>query len=234
MKTLIAEVERAKKADSGEIANRENNVGEMNKSMKMNRTLALLVVVSAAYATSTGLIQGQTVDPAFQEPAGLPSFTYPLNLGMVFTPNVSISVDALGFYDTLGVTAAETVAIYDSTGNLITSTSVGLTDLQYSYFWQSITPVDLQAGQQYTVAAFTGSNPVSYGPVSSLTVIPYITYDYDSTGYQGVPGFPGGGGDGGQYAGPNFSDAPVPDGASTAMLCGMSLLALGWFRRKLA
>ncbi len=26
----------------------------------------------------------------------------------------------------------------------------------------------------------------------------------------------------------------VPDGASTAMLCGMSLLALGWLRRKLA
>jgi hypothetical protein len=26
----------------------------------------------------------------------------------------------------------------------------------------------------------------------------------------------------------------LPDGASTAMLCGMSLVALGWFRRKLA
>ena len=214
MKTLIAEVERAKKADSGEIANRENNVGEMNKSMKMNRTLALLVVVSAAYAASTGSTYGADWDYSYTFGDGLVvSGSFEGTQSGDFVTGISdLSMSYNGTPVTGPIYAATydgsawvngAVVSFDAAQNnfLFINTDYAIGD--YSGDYLAFLPASIEGGEPY--AAFVS------GPLD------IVDANNDST------------------VASNWTLVdPVPDGASTAMLCGMSLLALGWFRRKLA
>ncbi|MGA9865093.1 MAG: DUF4082 domain-containing protein [Acetobacteraceae bacterium] len=150
----------------------------------------------------------------------------PVNLGIVFTADANFSVDALGFYFQADLTGPETVGLYNSTATLLTSATVLLSDPMVSgYLFQSIAPVALTAGDQYTVDAFVGDNDWSYGltlPNQTADVV----FDYPDATYGSSLEFPtvrataSNGGPSGTYYGPNFEIAgasPVPEPASLGL-----------------
>ena len=207
MTTVETVIERVRKADSDEVAElRDNDVGEMNNSMKMNRTVALLVVVSAAYAASTGLVYGDW------------DYSYTFGDGLVVKGS---------FQGT-------------QNGDFVT----GISDVTMSINGSTVT------GPIYT-GTFNGSAWVAGGVASfdvSQNDFLFINSDFAVGNWSAnadlyiLPTSIWGGGafasdsplnDVGNDATWSLVD-PVPDGASTAMLCGMGLLALGWFRRQLA
>jgi len=144
----------------------------------------------------------------------------PVNLGNVFTLKTTKQVVALGFYNQRYLTGPETVALYDQFGNLLSSTSVSLTDpVVNGYIFQSITPLTLPPGT-YTVDAQVNSNPWSFGPAPPTA--PGVTFQYDDYAYTSALAFPTTrNGSGPAYYGPNFAFAPTPE----PPFCGF--LALG-------
>jgi hypothetical protein len=158
-----------------------------------------------------------------------------VNLGLVFTANTTFMVDALGFYDGLGVTGSEDVALYDSTGTLLASTTVTLGGtLVNSYLFQSITPVTLTSGDTYTVDAFVATNGWTFGPVGTVNG---VTFDNNSFLYSSALAFPTDtGGAGPVYYGPNFeivgSNVPEP-GSFGLLLIAAALASFMYFRKTL-
>jgi hypothetical protein len=81
-----------------------------------------------------------------------------LSLGFTFTTNTDITVYSLGYYDYQGdgFATPHEVGIFDSLGNLLTSTtlSVGTVDALggNDFRYQAITPITLGAGQTFTIA----------------------------------------------------------------------------------
>jgi len=166
-----------------------------------------------------------------------------VNLGLVFTANTSISVDALGFYDP-PLVEFETVGLYNSSGVLLASTTVSSLDPTVDgYFFASITPVALTAGDQYTVDAEVGNNNWFYGSTAPNQAAD-VTYNYHDYAYGGSGGcctpatglaFPtltasAAGGSSGTYYGPNFeftAASTVPEPGTLALL--VTALALVGF-----
>lgn len=161
------------------------------------------------------------------------------NLGMVFTTDANDTVTALGFYDQPGLTTApEMVGLYDSSGNLLASVLVPVTDNTpvAGYLWASITPVALRPGGTYTVDAYFGDNPWAYGDVSTS---PLITFDYDNYTFTNGLAFPNTtGGAGPAYLGPNMEvvdPPPVPESSTLGLLAiGLVLTGFLYNRKMLA
>jgi|SRR5579863_629602 len=163
----------------------------------------------------------------------------PVNLGLVFTANTTFSVDALGFFDQSGLTSSEVVGLYNSSGTLLTSATVTLIDpLVGGYFFQSITPITLTAGNQYTVVAFVGPNDWSFGSTHP-TANADVTYNFHDYDYTSSLTFPtntssAAGGPSGTYYGPNFE---IASGTTTTpepgalMLLATGILGLGAKRK---
>src|SRR5271157_4596203 len=188
--------------------------------------VAFLSIVLLALSSGTPML-AQTL--AFTPPGDLREVgttNFPVNAGLVFTANTNFSVDALGFFFQSDLTGPEIVGLYDSSGNLLTSATVLLSDPMVSgYLFHSIVPVALTAGSQYTVVAFIGNNDISYGSTApnQAAGVTYNYHDYQYGGDGGCLGPPGGpgclpasglafttqtlgaaGGPGGAYYGPNF------------------------------
>lgn len=93
----------------------------------------------------------------------------PLTIGFTFTANSAFEVSSLGWFDATGTgfQSQHTVGIFDASGNLLSSTvlSAGAGDpLTGSFRYQSIGPVTLDAGSEYTLAGTTG------GPLDTWAV----------------------------------------------------------------
>jgi hypothetical protein len=196
------------------------------KNMKQNQKAVLAICLAGGFLCSLSAV-ASVINPAFEPPTGGPNNPVwgandPVNLGLVFTPVANITVNALGFYDTLGATGGETVAIYNSSGAAITSVNVSLSDLVDSYYWANIAPITLFSGQQYTVDAFVGNNTWSWSAIPQVPVVSSsITYVEPTYLYGGAPGFPiynypplS------AYYGPNLSVVPEP----TTLIAGALML----------
>jgi hypothetical protein len=199
----------------------------------------ILGLIAAALLLTAAIAPAARADTtAFTAPVSLTEYpSGPVNLGMVFTVNSGISVDALGFYKVPGLTGGSTVAIYGSSGNLLTSSFVPLTDPVVSgYFYQSIGPISLAAGDQYTVVEFTDSSPYYWSAGATPTTDPSITFNYQDYLYSGSLGFPTNTVDSaGPYYGPDFFIA-TPTSAvtepSTLFLFCTGLLGVAGAARK--
>jgi hypothetical protein len=204
----------------------------------------LAVALFAAFAAN----EARADIPGFIAPVLNSPFDYqagtPVVLGNVFTANINFSVDALGFYynpTLLPMTQSEEVGLFDSSGNLLISTTVLLTDpVTGSYLFHTITPVSLTAGHQYTVAAQVGDNPWAFGPTGPGPAFtptgppptaPEITFNNNDYLYVSTLTFPTMTlGSGPAYYGPNFEIAPEP-GFYGILALGLAGLAYGVFRR---
>jgi len=171
------------------------------------------------------------------------------DLGDEFTSTVSATVTGLGIWagnDTIGgvfisPTEDETVALYDSNGDLLASATVtGADPLVDGYYWSTdlTGSASVVAGDVYTVAVNPYSNTWAYGSV--VPINNWATFITNTSGPYGGGGIPvdpttlGPFGDnnvayygGNVEIGNGVSPVASPEpGTSTLMLSGLGLLGL--------
>ena len=156
-------------------------------------------------------------------------------VGWTFQPAGNIDVTALGAFAYLVPRNGLDVGLWDSSGNLLASELVTTTGTAVDQsFYESITPVLLDADQTYYVAAYSPSGPMSaivvtptVAPNGYATMSPDIQlgevaysegsgFSFPST-IDGEPDF--------AIIAPNFEFQPVPE-PSTLCLLGGSMVGL--------
>ena len=162
---------------------------------------------------------------------------------MAFTPSTDIEVTHLGYYDQGGdglpgifqaaIYNFDTEVLISEIADITTTSTLGANNFRY----EPITPVTLNSGQTYLLAAYV---PAASDYALNLSTNPPIasgvTYDgyyYDSnTGGMPFPTTPGG--DIKYYGGPNLKFSAVPEPGTYALFAGIATLGFVAVRRKKA
>jgi hypothetical protein len=153
--------------------------------MKNARKLLLLgatatrgIAVAGAVFAMTGGAHALVIDPAYEFSSnGTVSDSRTFTLGFKFSLSSSETVNALG-YTTIGFTSPQQVGLWDSSGNLLASTTIAPGDNPVGHFdWDSVVPLTLAAGTYTIGGTFDGG----VGPVnpSGVTTIPGYTWISD-------------------------------------------------------
>ncbi len=200
------------------------------------RVLLLAVLIASAsfvYAATLGVTTSN--DNVFMN-------TGTWTLGYSFMVNSQITVTGLGVFDdnSDGLNVSHDVGLWDSSGNLLTWTTVGagtVAPLNGYYRMATISGYTLTAGNIYYVGSVNGiDNDGWLQDPSTLVAAPQITYlsrQYEFSGGGLVfPDLAGSGTTG--YFGGNFEfgTSSVPEPGSLLMLGSGVLAAAGALRRK--
>jgi len=209
------------------------------------------IITILALALLVGGLGQAKADPAMEFTGSVNDFTSgTFSLGWSFSTNTAVTVTALGFFDdsTLnppgpGLSQPHDVGIYDSSGNLLVSTTVLQTDPLIGHFrYDTITPYILPAGLTFTIAAETGNDNYTWD-TTGFTVDASINFVQDEFVLSSSLAFPtesaGITGDqGGAWFGPDFtigaSAVPEPGSLTLAGLGVAGMIGYAWRRRRAA
>jgi hypothetical protein len=192
--------------------------------------LKCLFVSLAAFA---GL---SCASPAFSITTPGSLSTGAFSLGWQFNVDSSITVDALAYFSDTGTLAeSHAVGIYNSSGVLLTSTTIpaGTCADYVNYFcYQSITPIALAVGTDYQVMGQSGVVDDWTWNTAGLTTIAAITFTVDEhtdgnalafgTDSSGLTQAVGGG-----YFGASFDVSDSTPEPGSLLLVGGALIGLG-------
>lgn len=197
-----------------------------HRAAQRSRTFAL-PILSATLLACAVFFSPVTPVKAQSAPAltftndGFTDSSYTGTFGWEFTANTQANLTAFGFFnDNTTLSKSYTVVLYDSSGNLLGSTSVGpsASDTKSGAFdYASLaTPIALQSGHSYVVAALVSKGDVYYFFPGSVTTDPSVSYvqnRYDNAQNPALT-FPTSSDDadsGKGYFGPSFMVAPAPE-----------------------
>lgn len=168
---------------------------------------------------------------------------YDGTLGWEFTVNSTVNLTAFGFFNDGGaISTSHQVGLWDTSGNLLTSGTVGpsASDTTIGLFDYSTTaPYTLQAGTTYVIGALLSSSDAYYVDPSSIGPDPSISWvqgQYDTNGAAALtfpqtaldPAF----GEGYAFFGPSFEVASLaPPGVpepTSLIAVPVGMVMLGW------
>lgn len=171
------------------------------------------------------------------------------SIGWMFSTNTDIQVNALGYYNASlaggdssfanGTCNCGEVGIFDSTGNLLASTTVTAGgSLEGLFNYGDIAPITLASGQTYVIAAETGSSDYAYY-TGGFTVNPNINFIQDEYLSSSTLAFPTDSSaitaaDGGGWFGPNFESTTATPEPSYIAAVTIGMLVMGmvaWKKR---
>jgi Domain of unknown function (DUF4082) len=165
----------------------------------------------------------------------------PMTLGWTFQSQTDINVTALGaFNDVLHNSGNLEIGIWNSSGDLLTSSLVALTGTSSDSVYQSVTPVMLTAGQTYYLGAYSPSQTVYFyvvGPDSDThgyaIMSPEIQLGGLAFNTNSVFAFPSSteGQPSDAVVMPNFQFQAVPEPSTVCLLVGGAMVLLA-MRRK--
>ena len=134
----------------------------------MKKFLCLMAILAAALTAraqgSLEAMQGYvSASGNFKAVYSQISAGTPMTLGWMFQSQTDINVTALGaFNDVLHNSGNLEIGIWNSSGDLLTSSLVALTGTSSDSVYQSVTPVMLTAGQTYYLGAYSPSQTVYF------------------------------------------------------------------------
>lgn len=204
----------------------------------MSFKLGLLAVTAAISLGSVAAVQAATISPVVEyTSSGTLSDSRAFTLGYDFSLSSALTVNALGYWDN-GRNNNHQVGIWDSSNNLVASTTVLGTDSLVGHFrWGSIGPVTLGPGRYTIGGEFLGDGTFNSFATGIVTHSAF-TYGSDrqiigsglnlptrSIGAYGSNGI----------LEVSFSTAAVPEPASWAlMISGFGMAGAMIRRRRLA
>ncbi len=203
--------------------------------------LAFASVILATAGTGARLYAGPSIDPAVTYTSTSTDFdSRPFTLGYEFTLSSAVTVDALGYWVD-GNGDDHDVGIWNSSGNLLTSTTVLGTDpVTANFAWASVSDLTLGPGTYTIGGQLNQTVSGNEFPAAALGVstIPGFTWVADEqiegTGLVFPTEVDGGYGNNGILT-VDFSVTSgnsVPDGASTLGMVGGAMVLLGALRRR--
>lgn len=166
-----------------------------------------------------------------------------MTLGWTFQPQIDINVTALGaFNDVLHGSGNLEIGLWNSSGDLLTSSLVALTGASSDSVYQSVAPVMLTAGQTYYLGAYSPSQVAYFyvvGPDSDThgyaIMSPEIQLGGLAFNTSSVFAFPSTteGQPGDAVVMPNFQFQPVPEPSTVCLLGSGVMVLLALRKRKL-
>lgn len=132
----------------------------------------------------SAIAKADTAGVSFTSPGDPLNNGLGFSLGYTFTPYVPMTVTALGYYDNGGLQEVHDVGLYDSSGDLLASTSVDGTGSQQGFFnYNAVGAVSLAAGEMYEVMGTSGLlDEYTYRTVG-FSVDPSMAFGHDVFGY---------------------------------------------------